>query len=169
MRLLFLSFVLGSTLHLNFAHSKVKEGQKMPSFALEYVTKKGQLKSSVLKGKVVLLDFWASWCGPCKKSFPFYKELYKKYAKKKGKLQFVIVGVNVDESKKEARVFLKSTPVKFPIVFDKEKKLVEKVGVTTMPTALIVDKKGKIHEIHKGFREGDEANIEKLVTKLLGK
>jgi thiol-disulfide isomerase/thioredoxin len=149
--------------------SSFKKGEKLPEFNLANLGKSGKLKSSSLDGKVVIVDFWASWCEPCKKSFPIYNELYTKYAKNKaGKFQFVILGINVDDEKKSGEDFLKSTPVKFPTVYDEGKKLINKAGISTMPTAYIVDKKGKIHEIHKGFRDGDEKEMEKLIQKLIG-
>ena len=149
--------------------SGFKKGDKLPEFTLENLGKSGKLKSSSLDGKVVIVDFWASWCEPCKKSFPIYNDLYAKHAKNKaGKFQFVILGINVDDEKKSGEDFLKANPVKFPTVYDEGKKLINKAGISTMPTAFVIDKKGKIHEIHKGFRDGDEKEMEKLIQKLIG-
>lgn len=105
-----------------------------------------------LKGKVVLLDFFASWCGPCKASFPVMQELHKQYAGK----DLVILAVNLDDKKESMQEFLAKYPSDFAIVRDAKKKLVETVKISTMPSSFILDREGKIRAIHKGFK-GDES------------
>ena len=105
-----------------------------------------------LKGKVVLLDFFASWCGPCKASFPIMQELHKQYAGK----DLVILAVNLDDKKEAMQEFLAKYPSDFSIVRDAKKKLVETVKISTMPSSFILDREGKIRAIHKGFK-GDES------------
>ncbi len=129
----------------------LKVGDSMPdlaSFKLE-----GKLPDS-LKGKVVLVDFWASWCLPCAKSFPVLDELQKKYGDR-----VVIVGVNVDEKKSNMDTFLKKHPVSFTIVRDGEQKLVSVVSPETMPTSFILDSEGKVRFLHNGFH-GEETQKE---------
>lgn len=123
----------------------LKEGDPFPDlsgFGLE-----GALPTE-LKGKVILLDFWASWCGPCKESFPVLEELHKKYAAS----GLVVLGVNVDDKAKAVEDFLKRRPVSFPIVRDASKRLVSAVDIETMPTSFLIDKQGKIKGVHRGFR-----------------
>ncbi len=100
-----------------------------------------------LEGKVVLIDFWASWCAPCKASFPKMDELYQEL-KDKG---FVILGVGVDSTAKAHNKFFEKSGVSFPLVHDTEKKLVSAAAIETMPTSLMIDKTGKIRSIHKGY------------------
>lgn len=121
----------------------LKEGDEFPSLLSAQLD--GPLP--VLRGKVVLLDFWASWCGPCKKSFPELEKLFKEY-KERG---FVLLGVNVDDDVVAMREFLKNHAVSFPVVHDKEHRLVRAAGVESMPTSYLVDRSGRIHSIHSGF------------------
>lgn len=146
-----------------FAGGKTfKVGDAFPdltTFGLE-----GKLPAE-LKGKVVLLDFWASWCGPCKESFPVMEDLHKKYGEK----GFVILAVNVDETSEAMKDFLKEHKASFTTVHDATKKLVGTANISSMPSSFILDKDGKVAAIHKGFHGKDtikqyEAEIEKLLS-----
>jgi thiol-disulfide isomerase/thioredoxin len=103
-----------------------------------------------LSGKVVLVDFWASWCGPCKKAFPVLKELHETYSAK----GLVIVAVSLDEEKKNMDAFLQKNPVPFAVLRDPGAKLAEKLSVQNIPTSYVLDSKGKVHSVHIGF-EGE--------------
>lgn len=125
------------------ANAALKVGDTLPdlaSFKLE-----GRLPDS-LKGKIVIVDFWASWCLPCAKSFPVLDELQKKYGDK-----IVILGVNVDEKAANMEKFLAKHPVTFTVVRDGGQKLVAVVEPETMPTSFILDGEGKVRFLHKGF------------------
>jgi thiol-disulfide isomerase/thioredoxin len=124
---------------------------------------KGKWDSSKMNGKVVLVDFWASWCGPCKQALPAYDKLYRKMAKN----GFIVLGVNVDDELGSGKDFLKEHPVAFPHVYDSGKSVVGLVGVETMPTSFLIGKDGKVHEVHLGFRKGDDQKMEQVVAKLL--
>jgi len=146
-----------------FAGGKgIKVGDALPelsAFGLE-----GKLPDD-LKGKVVLLDFWASWCGPCKESFPVMDELHQKYGSK----GLVILAVNVDENAAAMKDFLKDHPVKFIILHDATKKLVGTINIGSMPTSLIIGADGKVVSIHKGFHGKETAKeyaveVEKLLS-----
>ena len=117
-----------------------------------------------LKGKVVYLDFWASWCAPCKASFP----VLNKWQQEFGTKGFTVLGVSVDETAAEMNGFLKKLAVSFPVVRDAAHKLVAAADVSTMPTAFLVDRKGVLREVHNGFREKDVAGLEAQITALLG-
>jgi thiol-disulfide isomerase/thioredoxin len=99
-------------------------------------------------GKVVLLDFWASWCAPCKASFPALDELQKQYAKQ----GLVVLAVNLDEKSETMQKFLKEHPVSFAVLRDPAHKLVEMADVQSMPSSFVVDRAGKVRFIHTGFR-----------------
>lgn len=103
-----------------------------------------------LQGKVVLVDFWASWCAPCKKSFPVMKELVDKF----GGRGFLVVAVSVDEKKGAMDAFLKKNPIPFVILHDAKGRLAEAAGLEKMPTSFLLNSEGKITAIHSGF-EGD--------------
>jgi len=129
------------------AQAALKVGDTLPdlaSFKLE-----GKLPDN-LKGKVVLVDFWASWCLPCAKSFPALDELQKKYGDK-----LVIVAVNVDEKAANMDTFLKKHSVSFTVVRDADQKLVAVVEPATMPTSFILDGEGKVRFLHNGFHGED--------------
>jgi thiol-disulfide isomerase/thioredoxin len=127
----------------------------------------GESKTSDLSqyhGKVVYVDFWASWCGPCAQSFPFLNELHGQF-KDQG-LQ--IVGVNLDENVDEAKAFLTQNPAQFTIAADVSKQCAKDFGVKAMPSSYLIDRNGKIHHVHLGFRPGEAQALRELVEKLLG-
>lgn len=99
------------------------------------------------KGQVLYIDFWASWCGPCKESFPWLNQMHKKF-KDKG---LTIVGINLDKDKSQADDFLKAHPALFPVFFNADGTLAKKYGVKGMPYTVIIDKNGKIIDSHIGF------------------
>ena len=145
------------------AQAALKVGDALPDlagFKLE-----GKLPDS-LKGKVVIVDFWASWCGPCKDSFPVMNDLQKKY----GDQGLVIIAVNVDEVASDMQDFLKENKAAFVVVRDAKQKLVEIAGIPTMPGSFIIDETGKVRFAHSGFhgdetRKQYEQEIESLLKK----
>jgi thiol-disulfide isomerase/thioredoxin len=121
-----------------------KPGDNLPDLAAFQL--EGKLPDP-LKGQVILLDFWASWCAPCKSSFPAMEELTTKY---KGQ-GLTIVAVNIDEKQQNMREFLQSVKVSFSVVRDARQKLVAAADVPAMPTSFLIDRSGKIRFIHAGF------------------
>ena len=125
--------------------SAVRIGDAFPdlnSFALE-----GELPAA-LKGKIVVVDFWASWCAPCKDTFPMLEELHHRF----GKDGLVIIAVNEDKSRPAMNEFLKGNPVTFCVVRDHERKLAARVNVPALPTSYILDREGKVLAIESGVR-----------------
>jgi len=118
---------------------------------------------AALKGKVVLVDFWASWCGPCKKEMPVLEALNVKYAAQ----GLVIVGVNIDSSSKKMNKFLKGTPVSFRIVHDRKLVVANRYEPETMPTSYFIGRDGTVRYVHKGFAKGDAEVLEERVKALL--
>ena len=114
-------------------------------------------------GQVRLVDFWASWCGPCRHSFPWMNEIQQKYAA--DGLQ--IVGVNVDETRTDADDFLKKVPAGFRVVFDASGKTPAAWGVKGMPTSYLVGRNGKVVWQHLGFNKADTAEIEAAIKTAL--
>ncbi len=116
-----------------------------------------------LKGKVVLVDFWASWCGPCKQEMPVLEELHKKYVKQ----GLVIVGINIDSNAKKMNNFLKGIPVSFRIVHDRKLAVAAKYGPETMPSTYFIGRDGTIRYVHAGFGEKDADELEERIKTLL--
>jgi thiol-disulfide isomerase/thioredoxin len=126
------------------ADKGIKAGDSFPeltSFPLE-----GRLPDN-LKGKVVLVDFWASWCGPCKDSFPVMEELQTRFGNK----GLVVLAVNLDDDSATMNDFLKKHPVTFTVVRDAKKKLVSTVNIRSMPSSFVLSPDGKVASVHKGF------------------
>jgi thiol-disulfide isomerase/thioredoxin len=121
------------------------------------------ITTEMYKGKIVLVDFWASWCEPCKLSLPAYDKLQTKY-KKKG---LVVLGINVDEDESKARDFLNAHKVNFAVAYDPGQKFAGQLEIATMPTSYVLDRKGNMKSVHQGFRDGDAKEIEKAIKKLL--
>jgi thiol-disulfide isomerase/thioredoxin len=142
------------------AQGKLAAGSKLPdlgTFGLE-----GELPN--LKGKVVYLDFWASWCAPCKASFPVLNAWQQEFAAK----GFTVLAVSVDDDAKAMADFLSKNKVAFPTVRDAAHKLVAFADVTTMPTSLLIDRVGNIRLIHNGFRGKDAAKLHTEIATLVG-
>ena len=135
--------------------------QKAPTFELPGDNKSINLNK--LKGKVVYLDFWASWCDPCRKSFPWMNDMHSRYDSK----DFTIIAINLDSSRKDAAKFLDKVPADFTIAYDPEGTVATKYNLKAMPTSYLIDKKGQLVFAHKGYREGDANEIENKIRKLL--
>ena len=116
-----------------------------------------------LKGKVVYLDFWASWCGPCALSFPYMSEANKKY-KHEG---LEIIAISVDEFREEAETFLSTHKPDFTVAHDPSGDCPKTYGIETMPTSFLIDRKGILRQVHRGFRESDRAELDSAISALL--
>lgn len=110
-------------------------------------------------GSFVYVDFWASWCGPCRASFPFMNNLKQQYADQ----GLIVVGINVDSERKDAAKFLAKIPAEFPIYYDAEGRLAQQFGVAGMPHSYLFDAKGELVLEHKGFREKDADELERKI------
>lgn len=136
--------------------------QPAPDFTLKSLSGKN-LKLSEYAGNVVMLNFWASWCGPCRKEMPLLNALQKKYEA----LGFVILGINVEQELKLAKSFLADTPVDFPVLFDSSNAVSQAYDVIAMPTTILIDRSGNMRYLHKGYKAGDEKKYKKLVKQLV--
>lgn len=135
-----------------------------PDFTLNTLRGGGSVSLSSLKGKVVLLDFWASWCGPCKQSFPAYNQLLNRF----GKQGLVIIGINQDRERGEALQFLSHTPANFTLLADPENSVAKLYNPPTMPTSFLIDQSGNIVKTYDGYHQGDEQTIAGDIENLLG-
>lgn len=116
-----------------------------------------------LRGKVVVVDFWASWCAPCKEEMPVLESLHKRFASK----GLVIIGVSVDNERENAEEFIKGVKVTFPIVHDANKKVAGSFKPPKMPTSFVIDKTGKVRFVHAGFHKDDAKKLEQEISALL--
>ncbi len=115
------------------------------------------------RGKVVYLDFWASWCGPCRESFPWLSALAREF----GSGDLVVIGVNVDKDRQRAQRFLEDTPAGFPIVYDPDGQLAAAYKITGMPSAVLIDRQGRVRFQHVGFSTKKEEPYENDLRTLL--
>lgn len=115
------------------------------------------------QGKVVLLDFWASWCAPCRRSFPWMEEMHDKYSKD----GLVIVAVNMDAEVNEAAAFLDEFSPPFAIAYDPSGTLARKFDVTAMPSSYLFDRDGKLVERHFGFKVKHQSDYEARLKEIL--
>ena len=137
---------------------------KSPASPPDAPSESGTLDLARWRGKVVLLDFWASWCGPCRSSFPWMSAMLDEF----GDQGLVVVAVNVDEDRAAADAFLEREPHRFEIVFDPAGCLPEKFGVAAMPTSFLIDREGRIAFRHDGFlpeeQDGYRRHIEAVLS-----
>ncbi len=123
----------------------------------------GKVSLASLKGQVVLINFWATWCGPCRKEMPLLEQIQKKYAP----LGFTMLGVNVEEDTRLMDTFLKDVPVTFPILLDPANGVSKLYDVSAMPSTVIVDRKGQVRYIHQGYQPGDEGKYQDVIRQLI--
>lgn len=142
--------------------------QEAPAFTLGGMAnvKPGQkISLNDYKGKVVYLDFWASWCGPCRKSLPALNDIRNKYSSR----GFEVIAINVDENPDDGLKFLREYSVSYPIAYDPNGAVPTAYQLKGMPYAFLIDRKGVVRHIHEGYRDGDQNKIETMVKALLGK
>lgn len=142
--------------------SAVATGEPPPNFAL--LNAAGELVGlEQLRGRVVYVDFWASWCGPCRRSFPWMNEMRQRYRD----TDLVILGINVDKRRSDADRFLLQTPAAFPILFDAAGATPSAWGVGAMPSSYLIDRQGKVVAIETGFDDARKGAVEERIRKLL--
>ena len=146
---------------MSFAQAS-QPGSKAPNFTLKSRSGKN-LKLSEFRGQVVMINFWASWCAPCRKEMPLLEKIYKKHRR----LGFTLLGVNVEQNTSAAKNYLKNVRVSFPVLFDNTNKTSKLYQVSAMPTTVIIDRSGKIRFVHKGYKAGYENSYKKEIRKLL--
>ena len=135
---------------------------KAANFTLKSSSGKN-LKLSEFRGQVVMLNFWASWCAPCRQEMPLLEDLYRKYKS----LGFVLLGVNVEEDSSKAATLLKNIRVSFPILYDNKNTVSKMYQVSAMPTTIIIDRDGNMRYLHKGYKPGYEKDYQQQVRSLI--
>lgn len=136
-------------------------GQAAPDFDL--AGRLGAVRLSDYKGKTVYLDFWASWCGPCKQSFPWMNDMHSRYAAK----GLRVVGINVDQKTDDAKAFLKDNPASFDVAFDQAGKTPRTYAIKGMPTSVLIGPDGKVLSVHSGFKDEQRDELERQIKQAL--
>ena len=122
----------------------------------------GNVRLSYLKGQVVMINFWTTWCGPCRQEMPLLQQIQAKYEP----LGFTLIGINVEPDSAAATTWLKQVSVSFPILFDQQNVVAEQFGVQGMPSSVFVDRAGNVRYVHRGYQPGDEAKYADMVRSL---
>ena len=139
-----------------------KVGTVAPDFTLKSSNGKN-LRLSEHRGEVVMINFWATWCGPCREEMPLLNRLHEKYRK----AGFTLLGVNVDDKPQAAKDMARQLGIGFPVLFDSDKQLSRRYDIDAMPSTLLIDRDGKVRYIHRGYRPGDETRYEEKIKELL--
>lgn len=140
----------------------IEPGQLAPNCKLTALENGQPQELSQYKGKVVYVDFWASWCSSCAQSFPFMNQLHKDLHGK----GLEVIGINLDENPEDARVFLSKHPASFTQLADSGNQCPQDFGLIGMPTSYLIDRKGIVRHIQQGFRAGESETIRKTVEQL---
>jgi peroxiredoxin len=137
-------------------------GSPAPDFTLA-AREGGNVSLADLKGQVVMINFWATWCGPCRQEMPLFAQLQSKYEP----LGFTLLAVNVEPDSAAAVTWLKGMPITFPILFDTDSAVAGRFGVEGMPSTVFVDRKGQVRYVHRGYKPGDEAKYADMIRSLV--
>jgi peroxiredoxin len=133
-------------------------GQTAPDFVLKSAGGEN-LRLSEYRGEVVMINFWATWCGPCRQEMPLLDELYSRY----NRVGFHLLGVNIDDDSRRAMQMIDELGVSFPVLFDEKKEVSKLYSVEAMPVTLLLDRSGTVRHVHLGYKPGYE---EKYLTEL---
>jgi peroxiredoxin len=134
------------------------EGQAAPDFVLKSATGEN-LRLSEHRGEVVMINFWATWCGPCRQEMPLLDDLYSRYQR----VGFSLLGVNIDDDSGKAMKMVQELGVSFPVLFDERKEVSRQYAVEAMPVTVLVDRTGTVRHVHHGYKPGYE---EKYLTEI---
>ncbi len=166
--LVFFSLLLLATLLLSRpAGARTERGAAVETMAADFSlpTKSGNVALGSLRGKVVLIDFWASWCGPCRQSFPWLRSMASKHAPE----GFVVVAINLDKDREAANEFLRDFKPSFDVAFDPAGRTAEAYDVRAMPSSYLVGRDGRLVYSHAGFTLRDEETIENKIKEAVAK
>lgn len=138
------------------------EGRQAPDFALKSSTGEN-MRLSEYRGDVVMINFWATWCGPCRQEMPLLDELYTRYQR----VGFNLLGVNIDDDSSRAMKMVDELGVSFPVLFDARKEVSKLYEVNAMPVTVLVDREGNVRHVHHGYKPGYEEKYLDEIRSLL--
>jgi len=141
----------------------LEAGDEAPDFALPSLTGDGTVELASYRGKLVYLDFWASWCAPCLTAIPEIETLRQELPADR----FQVIAVNLDQKPRKALRFLEKNPIGYPSASDPDGRLPTQFGVDTMPTSYLIDGNGVIRLVHRGFKRGDGEELRREIRALL--
>lgn len=144
------------------AQASVVVAAPAPDFTLRQVDGPN-LRLQEQRGRVVMVNFWASWCGPCRLEMPHLNRLHAKYRD----AGFTLLGVNIDEDAGKAAGLSSKLGLRFPILLDTDKKVSRLYNLTTMPSTVLIDRDGRVRHVHLGYRDGVEQTYEAQIRELL--
>ena len=144
------------------SQASVQLESNAPDFTLRSANG-ANLRLQEQRGQVVLLNFWATWCGPCRQELPHLNRIYDKYRS----AGFVLLGVNIDDDPRLATELASKLGLKFPVLLDGDKKVSRVYDMSAMPATLVIDRDGRVRHIHRGYRDGVEKTYEEQVRALL--
>ncbi len=153
--------LLGMLAGISLASSALV-GEPAPDFALKSASGEN-LRLSEYRGEVVMINFWATWCGPCRQEMPLLDELYDRYQR----VGFRLLGVNIDDDRQQAMQMVKELDVSFPVLFDSEKDVSKRYQVQAMPVTVLLDRSGKVRYVHHGYQPGYEQHYLTEIRELL--
>ena len=159
------NLLLGLTLSVFAATSLASSdlaGQAAPDFALKS-SSGDNLRLSEYRGDVVMVNFWATWCGPCRQEMPLLDELYSRYER----VGFSLLGVNIDDDSRKAMNMVSELGVSFPVLFDARKEVSKLYEVEAMPVTVLIDREGTIRYVHHGYKPGYEDKYLDQIRSLL--
>jgi peroxiredoxin len=154
------ALLLGTAASIATAATAV--GSPAPDFTLR-VLDGPNLRLQEQRGKVVLVNFWATWCGPCRKEMPHLNRIADKYRSS----GLVLLGINVDDDARNAADLAAKLGVKFPVLFDTDKKVSKLYDLNSMPSTLVIDRNGRVRYLHRGYQDGYEDLYDKQIRDLL--
>jgi len=161
-RTLLIALPLMLALAMGNAHAAVKPQQAAPDFTLKRA-EGGNLRLAEQRGQVVLINFWASWCGPCRVEMPHLNKLHDRY--KAG--GFMVLGVNIDDDPRHGAATAARWGLRFPVLLDAEKTVTRTYDLGAMPSTVLVDRDGRIRYLHRGYRDGMELEYERQIRELV--
>lgn len=141
----------------------IETGETAPQFSLPKLSDNTPIALTDYADKVIYLDFWASWCAPCRTSFPLLNGLFKKYRNQ----GLEVVAINLDEDPEAAQRFIKEFPVDFTVLRDAAGEWAETYRIESMPTSFIIDRSGAVQLVHSGFAKADIDELEHTIISLL--
>ena len=157
-----MALALGLALAAGSAVPAIAPSNPAPDFTLHAMSG-SNLRLKEQRGRVVMVNFWATWCGPCRQEMPQLTRLYEKY-KSSG---FVLLGVNVDDDTSKAVEVAAKLGVTFPVLLDTDKSVSKLYDLSTMPSTVLIDRDGKVRYVHRGYLTGYEDTYEKQIRELL--
>jgi peroxiredoxin len=157
------SLLVLSALAATSAAAAVQPGEAAPAFTSAALAGTGSITLGDYRGKVVYLDFWASWCGPCRLSLPWMEQLRREF----GPQGLEVIAVNVDEHTNDARSFIKRFTVTYPLAADAQGAVASLYDVQDMPSSYLIDRRGVVRQVHRGFNRADAGKLHALVAQLV--